>query len=194
MENLQTLRKIYQHPVFEAGLLIAILIHMVSNTVIIMNRGKSAGHTKKDGNGQKPAGTTELQLHRYVGYFLSVSIVGHVGATRLAPMFILEDPSDYDYSFVAKVAEIIPIFFAGYLGVLGICGGYHLIYGTRSALATLSGSSVIGKPFPGALKVVGVLNLLFVTSAVMALSGFYYVVDTSSKAELHDQINEKLGI
>ena len=47
------------------------------------------------------------------------------------------------------MTEAIPGYvFHVYLVLLGMAGGWHLIYGTRSALGILSGSSVEGKPFP----------------------------------------------
>lgn len=185
-ETLEYFRKIYQQPVFEGVLLLATIVHMMSNTVIIMNRGKVEAKKKV---------SSELKGHRYSGYFLGFAIFGHVGATRIAPLLLLEDPSQYDYSFVAKVNEIVPMnIFAAYLIVLGMAGGFHLVYGIQSALATLSGSSIAGKPLPFPLKILANLNHVVIISAVLALTGYYYVVDTTTKADLHDKINEKLGI
>lgn len=183
---MQTWRPIYQHPIFEITLLLATALHMVSNTVIIMKRGKLEAKKKVNG---------ELLGHRYSGYFLAFSIFGHVGATRLAPLFLLDDPSQYDYSFVAKANQLFPSsIFAVYLILFGMAGGWHLVYGTRSALATLSGTSVMGKPLPMALKFVANLSHLLVINAVLALMGYYYLVDTTTKAALHDQIFDKIGI
>jgi hypothetical protein len=132
-------------------------------------------------------------VHRYAGYFLGFSIFGHVGATRVAPLLFLEDLSQYDFSFVANAMQIMPGF-SIYLAVFGILGGWHLIYGTRSALATLSGSSVVVTPFPFVLKFVAMLSHLGIISAVLALSGVFYLVGTRSKAEMHDLIFSKIGI
>jgi hypothetical protein len=193
--NLHRFRAVYQHPIVEVGLLLATVLHMVSNTVIILNRGKVDAKVKKDGGQEPAAGSLELKGHRYTGFFLSFAIFGHVGATRIASLFILRDPSEYDYSFLVKANELVPMnVFHTYIALFGMAGGWHLIYGTRSALATLKGSSVFGKPFPLMLKPLALLNHILIISAVLALSGYYYKVDTTSKAVLHDQINKKLGL
>jgi succinate dehydrogenase/fumarate reductase cytochrome b subunit len=186
-DNLRLFRKIYQHPVFEVALLVALMAHMASNTMIYIKRQKIDASSKKEG-GKEPAGTMELKGHRYTGYFLSMSIFGHVAATRLAPLFFLDDPSQYDYTFITHANNLFGSLFGVYLALLGIAGGWHLIYGTRSAIATLRGSSVAGKPFPFALKPVAALSHLLIINAVLAASGFYYVVDTETKAELYNKV------
>jgi hypothetical protein len=186
--NLRLFRKIYQHPAFEVTLLIALMAHMASNTMLYMQRQKINAASKKDG-GKEPAGTLELQYHRYAGYFLSLSIFGHVLATRLAPLYLLDDPSQYDYTFVTHATYLFgKSFFGGYLILMGIAGGWHLIYGTRSAIATLSGSSVVGKPFPFALKPVAAISHLLIINSILAVTGFYFVIDTETKADLYAKV------
>ena len=115
------------------------------NTVLYFRRHKLASPGQE---GKSIAGSAELTPHRLTGTFLALSIFGHVGATRIAPLFLLDDPSEYDCSFITSMTEAIPGYvFHVYLVLLGMAGGWHLIYGTQSALAILSGSSVEGKPF-----------------------------------------------
>jgi succinate dehydrogenase/fumarate reductase cytochrome b subunit len=189
-DTLRLFRKVYQNPVFEVALLVALLAHMASNTLIYLKRRNAdaaAFSSKKDGNPPAPV-SLELRGHRLAGYFLAASIFGHVAVTRLAPLWLLEDPSQYDYGFIAHASNLFGAFFAAYVALLGMAGGWHLIYGTRSALATLKGTSVTGTPFPFALKPVAAISHVLVVNAVLALAGFYSAIDTETKADLHAKV------
>lgn len=193
-DNLRFFRTFYQHPVFEVGLLIALVAHMASNTVLYLKRqkvhagaaAKTMHETKKVAGGTE--GSAELTGHRYAGYFLSASILGHVGATRLAPLFLLDNPADYDYTFLTHANALFGGLFGVYLALLGVAGGWHLIYGTRSAIATLTGSSVVGTPFPFALKPVAATSHILIVNAILAATGYYYVIDTETKAALFEKV------
>jgi hypothetical protein len=68
-----------------------------------------------------------------------------------------------------------------------MAGGWHLLYGTRSAIVTLFyGSSVIGKEFPLYLKPFAVVNHILIINAAIALGGVYFVIDIETKKELYD--------
>lgn len=193
MQNVAFFRKLYQHPIFEIGLFVSLVAHMVSNALVNRHRQKierrSSALKKSDDSIAKvePPGSLELKGHRYTGYFLSLAIIGHVSATRIVPYFVLSDPSQFDYSFATYAQRAIfgPIF-GLYLILLGMAGGWHLIYGTRSAITTLFfGSSVTGKPFPLALKPIALINHLLILNAVLAITGVYYAVDTETKEDLY---------
>jgi hypothetical protein len=193
MKNVMFFRKLYQNPFFEIGLFVSLVAHMMSNALVYQHRQnierRSSAVKKNDGSIAKiePPGSLELKGHRYTGYFLSLAIIGHASATRIVPYFILDDPSQFDYSFATYAQRAIfgPIF-GLYLILLGMAGGWHLIYGTRSAITTLFlGSSVTGKPFPLALKPVAVVNHLLIVNAVLAITGVYYAVDTETKEDLY---------
>jgi len=186
--NLVLFRKLYQNPVFELGLLLALLSHMASNTMIYIKRSRIDARAKKDGAHHQPAGTMELQAHRYTGYFLAMSIFGHIAATRLLPLILLDDPSQYDYTFITEATRVFGTFFGVYLAVLGIAGGWHLLFGVRSAIATLSDSSIHGKPFPMLLKPLALVSHVLVVNAILVVSGYYYSIDMETKAELHSKI------
>jgi hypothetical protein len=166
---------------------------MYSNTVLYFRRQKLASPRQE---GKSVAGSAELTVHRLTGTFLPLSIFGHVGATRIAPLFLLDDPSKYDYSFVTSVTEAIPGYvFHVYLVLLGMAGGWHLIYGTRSALAILSGSSVVGKPFPVLLKGLAMASHVGIILAVLALTEKFYIIpERNSKMELHKHFMAVIGI
>ena len=194
-EILQGLRKVYRNPIFEAVLFGSLITHMYSNVCLYMSRNRIASTVKEDDNKKKKVGTMELNAHRIAGYFLSLSIFGHVTATRLVPMFILDDSSEYDYSFAIDAANHLPgPFFFVYLALLGITGGWHLIYGSWSAIATLRGGSIRGKSMPMVLKVAAMVNHLIIVLSIMVLGGVFYKIDVSSKSHLHSQVSSALGL
>jgi succinate dehydrogenase hydrophobic anchor subunit len=144
---------------------------------------------KKEAGAKEPEGTLELKAHRAAGIILGLSIFGHVAATRVAPLFILDDPSEYDYSFVTEANRRFPWnSFSVYLMIFAVAGVWHVIYGARSALAILTGGSVIGTPFPLALTFLSSACQLIMISAVAASTGYYYVIDTETKAALHEKL------
>jgi hypothetical protein len=122
---------------------------------------------------------------------LSFAVIGHVAATRIAPVFTLDDPSQYDYSFITYAQKVLlgPLF-GLYLMLFGIAGGWHLIYGTRSAITTLFlGSSVTGKPFPLALKPVAALSHILIINAILVVCfGMFYAVDLETKEDLYKRV------
>ena len=207
-------RNLYQHPIFEVLLLASFVVHSVSNyklytlrqflnaAIINSNKKNDNDDTTTSSKNGNPTTTTknknkELTYHRYAGYFLSVAIVGHVGATRIGPFLVLDDPSEYDYSFITYVINKFGVVFQFYLVVLGVAGTYHTVYGIRSAVATTigGGKSVIGKPFPNVLMIIVGIGSLLCLSAVVALSGgYYYGVDMETKSVLHEKLYSKMGM
>jgi succinate dehydrogenase/fumarate reductase cytochrome b subunit len=194
--NLLKTRAIYQHPLFEAGMVLALLIHMMSNAVVVMHRRKITALAAPAAEEKEPAGTTlELKAHRTAGIILGISIVGHVAATRIGPLLFLDDPAAYDYSFVAKVNDEVPYnLFSVYMAIFAMAAVWHGIYGTRSALAMLSGGSVIGTAFPVPLKFLASLSHLIMISAAASLTGYYYVIDKDAKAALHEDVFKGMGM
>lgn len=196
MASVFLFRKVYQNPLFEIGLFISLLAHMTSNTMIYLHRQKieqKASAAKKDDDAKakvEPPGYYELKGHRYTGYFLSFAVIGHIFATRILPVFALDDPTQYDYTFLTHAQALFGPVFGVYLMLFGIAGGWHLIYGTRSAITTLFlGSSVTGKPFPLALKPVALLNHVLIINAVLAVCfGVYYAVDMDTKDDLYKRV------
>lgn len=183
--NLLKARAIYRHPVFELALFAALAIHTVSNGVLYNARQRIEGavHAKT----HEQPGAVELKAHRTAGIILGVSIGSHVMATRVVPLLVMEDSSLYDYSFLAAANDRLPSnFFALFLLVFAMAGVWHGIYGARSAISTLTGHSVHAKPFPTPLKFLSSLSHLALMSAAASLTGYYYVIDTETKAELHE--------
>ncbi|KAJ3182771.1 hypothetical protein HDU87_008110 [Geranomyces variabilis] len=86
------------------------------------------------------AAVRELRLHRYAGWLLTPLVVGHVFATRIAPLLILPDPSIVDLTQITYALNspngLGWVYFA-YFGVFGAAGLYHSAYGIQQALSAL---------------------------------------------------------
>ena len=69
---------------------------------------------------------------------LSVMILIHSFATCIMPLLHFEDLSTFDYSFEVIVISLVlyHLFLFNYM-LLGMVGGWHLLYGTRAALVTV---------------------------------------------------------
>ena len=195
-------RKLYHNPIFEIGLLASLVAHMVSNTMLYLHRQKIEGRANaikknEDSNAKvELPGSLELKGHRYTGYFLSLATIGHVAATRIIPLFTLDDPSQYNHTFISYGRTLHGPLFGVYMILFGMAGGWHLIYGTRSAIATLFyGSSVIGKPFPFVLKPVAALSHILIINAVLAICfGVYYAIDLETKVDLYERVYAVISI
>ena len=86
---------------------------------------------------------------------------------------------------------LIPI----YLCVMGTASGYHMIYGTQSAWATLSGSSIRGKPLPVALLALSAVNAMLLIPAVIKLGNYYETVEAmSDKDEMRNEYWAAMGL
>ena len=180
-------RVVYQNPLVEVLLALSVVVHMYANTALYLYRNK---------NKEKNA-SAELKAHRIAGYIMGLSIVGHVAATRLAPLYILEDDASvYNYGFVhAAASHLGGAPFYMYLMVFAMAGGWHLIYGTRSALATLSGTSVANKPVSIPLKVMALTNHVFILLGVLSLSGYFYTIHFSEEQVMEqDKLFTAMGL
>ena len=198
-------RTIYHIPLFEAILFAALGLHLVSNTAVYFKRAalEKHGPSKKDDDGKSkgagtatagsgPPGSLELKAHRYAGYVLSTFIFGHVFATRGAALLFLEKPHDYDYSVLTAVSDDIPYAFTLYLMVFGMAGNWHLVYGVRSALATLTGHSIHFTPFPIPLKVLALTLHVLIVGSVLAVSAYWYAIDRTKGADIYHTIHTKV--
>ena len=203
---METMRKIYQNFVVELVLLLSFVAHMWSNACLFAARKRVERNAKKDDDdndvdtaaiARRGNNSTELRLHRLAGYVLAFFIFGHVFAVRIAPSLYMTDPAAYDYSFVGKAYELLPLgIFPIYYCVLGVAGIWHLVYGVHSALIVLfwGGSIIVGRPFPMLLKIVALANHLAIIGAVIALGHHMATTDLSAKEELHNDLFESMGI
>lgn len=195
-EKMLQMREIYQHPLFEAQLLVSLIIHLTSDAVLYLHRKKvELASSKKDDDKTYTPGSAELQLHRYAGHFLALAIFGHVFSTRIAALLWLPDPSIYDYTFITQLQNTIPYnAFTVAMYVFGAAGFWHLLYGSYIASGVLTGVRVRGKEAPNLLLRVAFLGNLAVLSTILALKGSYYDVPFQEKATERDMLLSKMGL
>ncbi|KAG7371953.1 hypothetical protein IV203_018095 [Nitzschia inconspicua] len=177
---MMTLRRVYQNPFFEVLFYVAMISHFYANYHTFQSRSKIAKlhhknknddrnniHSKNKHTQTTDHGEYELKGHRIAGYTLSLLVVAHV----IASLFKL------------------------YYIVLGMAGGWHLIYGVRSAMATLRGRSVQGTTFPMPLKLLASISHKLLISAVLALGKYATTTEwTEHQKEWHKQFFQLFGM
>lgn len=211
---MQTFRRnVYQHFLFEITFYAAMVVHFYCNYHTYQRRRRSKvllSSNPKKTDGDKPNSTTstsnnnkiiinyELQGHRVAGYILSVLVIGHVAAVRVVPLLYFENPQDFDYSFAGAAIDFFPYHsFTLYYILLGMAGGWHLIFGVRAAMATMQqGKSVVHTtPFPMPLKVVASASHLLIIGAVLALGRYYTTIEWSTEQrDLHEHFFRVMGM
>ncbi|KAG7369518.1 ring finger domain containing protein [Nitzschia inconspicua] len=138
---MKLLRHVYQNPMFEVLFYVAMMTHFYANYHTLQSRSKVAKlhHKKMNDDRSNKTKTTnhhgdyELKGHRIAGYSLSLLVVAHVLAVRLVPLIYFDNPQDFDYSFAARAIILFPYrSFTIYYVLLGMAGGWHLIYGGGS--------------------------------------------------------------
>jgi succinate dehydrogenase/fumarate reductase cytochrome b subunit len=222
-DMLHRVRAIYQWPVNEAILFLALALHFLSNTVLYLRRSRierNAAAKKSSSSSSSAAahipGSLEHKAHRYAGYMLSVFVLGHVFATRIAPLLFLANGerqySNYDYAAISLAFEhALPYRLLPKLLIpFAMAANWHLVYGVRSALTTLfSGrrggvsSSVTGTHFPIPLKMVALVLHICIIGSILSLTGTFYEIPDIQKVHpekyeawrvVHNGIQSTLGL
>ena len=189
-------RNVYQNPLFEVAFFAALAAHFYANYQIYTSRSKIASKKKNDDAKAPIAVSAELKAHRYAGYFLSIFVVTHVLAVSVTPLVYFDNAQDFDYSFAAAAIAFFPLHsFTVYYIVLGVAGGWHLVYGVRAAMATLQGKSVMGTAFPIPLRMLAAMSHLLIVGAVLALGKYYTNIEWSEKTvALHNHFFKSMGM
>ncbi len=162
-------RAFYQTALFEIVVVaIPLLTHLCVSVARIVRR-------RRAGRNGKPA--LRLRLHRWSGWFLLAVILGHVGATRIAPLATDTQVGFGDLNFTTV---FFGVGFAIYYMVLGVCGTYHMANGLTIA------ASVFGFRPPKALRMgpgfwvpVGAAAIAVVIG-VASFSGWFFEIDPAS--------------
>lgn len=125
-------RTIFHNPYFEIGVIGGSLaMHVTSGYLRGYMRKPAKVHGKMLETKLK-----ELNIHRTSGYLLSLFMIGHIGATRIVPLLVLDDPSVIDLSYASyAMLQWKSLFFPYYIALL-FTGIYHSCYGIISALHT----------------------------------------------------------
>jgi len=105
---------------------------------------------------------------------MSIFFLGHVYATRLAPLYF---NINFDYSFAAFTMYIYPVGFTLYYALFGAAAVYHWFYGATR----LNQYFKLFPPIPSSLKpgstgfkILTGIGALGAVSSVLALGGYYW--------------------
>ena len=178
-------RVVYQFPVVELGVMIALIVHVVAGVMRIVERRRQ----------KKPAHVPRrLLLHRLSGYFLLAVVFGHIIATRgpslvrgIYPEFI-----GLNFSLTS-----MPYFFFPYYILFGLAGLYHGVNGATVALTAL-GVRVPEELRRGPVFITGVsVGALLVVLGVLSIGGVIFPVTPDPEhpfARLIIEVSAGLGI
>lgn len=117
-------RALYQVPVIEVGLLLALAVHVVAGVAAMRAR-----------RGQPPA-TGADRLHRHAGRFLGIAILGHVACTRGPSLLAGVHP---EFAGIAYTITRLPAVSYPYFALLIACGVWHAGHGARKAVHAITG-------------------------------------------------------
>ncbi|GKY90421.1 hypothetical protein MPSEU_000015900 [Mayamaea pseudoterrestris] len=191
-KQLNRFRVIYHNPVYETMLFLSLLVHTTVSAYMVIKRRTEHTEDKKEG-GLRPAGSTERQFHRYAGYVMAASIVGHVLSTRVVGLLFLKNPELYDYTMIFVENQHFMNTLAAFLVVFGLAGAWHLIYGTRLSIAILRDKSISGEPFPVLLKVLYAVMAMLLINAILAATGHVYPIKLQPHMEVAaEHIHKKM--
>ncbi len=126
------LRQVYQQPLFEVLLALAIVLHMacgVRGMLVRRRERMSARDGRAGGPARLPA---RLRSQRVAGWFLLAAIGGHVAATRGAALWFDVAPGAEGLGFTMA---FLPAYFYPYYFLLGLAGLYHGVLGIDAILA-----------------------------------------------------------
>jgi hypothetical protein len=166
-------RKYYQHPVVEAALLASLAVH----SAIAVWKKKQL-YREKGFAGAFSLNDPAKLAHELSGWFLCMSIPGHVFASRfMASSSGMKFP-DITYSYASAV------FFPPmtlYYAILAVAGSVHLLSGVgRAARALAPRNKELHSPVRGTPFWLGVLGTSVASvSSVLAVTGFYYRIDVA---------------
>lgn len=167
----QGMRRAYQAPALELGLVIVpLLVHLTTAIVRMVNRPKQNVSTL----------SWRVRLHRYSGRFLLLVIVGHVVATRGASLLYGVFPG---FHGVAFTFQWVPAYFWPYYLLLALGGWYHLVHGLSMAAAVLKlpGANLLQQPL--VFRVLVAAGALALIVGVLGLGGVLADVGDPSSSE-----------
>eukprot|EP01119_Soliformovum_irregulare_P006063 TRINITY_DN1780_c0_g1_i2.p1 TRINITY_DN1780_c0_g1~~TRINITY_DN1780_c0_g1_i2.p1 ORF type:complete len:251 (-),score=45.67 TRINITY_DN1780_c0_g1_i2:42-794(-) len=176
---LRFFRIYYQHPLIEVTVVGASLVtHVVSSSIIASRRESKKTATNSP---QKFKWLSPLGLHRLSGYYLNLSMVGHIVATRLRG-YLFASPADFAFISLTLARWPLAGFFYPYYALLAISGVYHTAYGLASAKRTLTHKGPKWfKPGSTSFKVAVGTGCVAILSSILAFGGWYFPLPEASK-------------
>lgn len=160
------LRQFYQFTPFEALILAALSVHLVTGLLRIVTEPRREL-------------TARSRWHRYSGLFLLVFIAGHVTAVRGSSWFYGVYP---EFAGLAFSIAAVPAYFYPYYFLLGVAGLYHMLNGVGIAAGRLGFNrlpTLSTRVLARATMVGSVLTLL----ALGGFGGWYYDVGNVQESD-----------
>lgn len=150
-------RQVYQQPLMELALLLALAVHMACGLLGMLAR--RSGDARPVPWRALPA---RLRWQRAAGVFLLLVVAGHVLATRGVSFWFGVFPGAEGLGFTMA---FVPAYFYPYYFLLGLAGFVHGALGVQSALARLGGRAPRLAMLPWATAGVAVLLALSLSGA-----------------------------
>ena len=158
------LRVLYQFAPFEALLLAALAVHVLSGVLRILTEPKRTLSTR-------------ARWHRYAGFFLLVVIGGHIFAVRGASWFYGIYPG---FDGLAFSISAVPGYFYPYYFLLAVAGLFHGLNGAAIALTRLGRPVQLGQ---ATLQRATAAGALLTVLALGGFGGWYYDVGDVRSSE-----------
>ncbi|KAI8918741.1 hypothetical protein BC831DRAFT_482582 [Entophlyctis helioformis] len=136
------------------------------------SKATASGGSARHGETSADKVVRQHQLHQLTGYILSGLVMGHISATRLAPLLFMKDPSMIDLTYASYAALKMPGIMHTYYWILGFAGMYHTTYGISAALRTLK-IGALPRVSARAWDWITLGMGLAMASTVLALTGVY---------------------
>jgi succinate dehydrogenase/fumarate reductase cytochrome b subunit len=169
------LRVLYQFAPVEALLLAALMVHIATGVMRIVQEPKRNL-------------TLRARLHRYAGFFLVAVIGGHILAVRGASWFYDVYPGFQGLAFSVDAA---PGFFYPYYFLLALAGLYHGMNGVGIAAGRL-------RLHPGistqALRRATLAGGALTVAALLGLGGWLFEVGAVYESEFSKLVQELTGV
>jgi succinate dehydrogenase/fumarate reductase cytochrome b subunit len=126
------LRIVYQQPVIEAVLVLAIVVHMGCGIGGMLARRRDRASGVLSGSGPALRPPARLRWQRRAGWVLLAFVGGHVLATRGVSLWFDVAPGAQGLGFTMA---FMPAYFYPYYFLLGLAGLYHGVTGIDAVLA-----------------------------------------------------------
>lgn len=159
-------RALYQFPVIEIGLFLALTVHIVAAVLAARAR-----------RGQ-PRATGADRIHRYAGRILALAIVGHVVCTRGPSLLADVTPG---FSGIAYTIVQLPAVSYPYFALLIACGLLHAGYGAWKAVRTLTDRPAAAPPRALTLALVAAIGVSWL--GILGLGGRLYAIDDPANSK-----------
>lgn len=172
-----SLRTVYQAPVVEVLILVALLVHIATGLI----------RRKREGSG--PA-APRARWHRYTGYGLALFIGGHILAVRGPSWFYGIYPG---FEGVAFSLDFAAWYFFPYYLLLGTAGFYHGFNGAGMALSRLGLTTATSNRL---VRNATILAVALTAAALLAFAGLWTDTGdpyTSEFAQLYLRVMDEIA-